>query len=589
MGGYESYGLKNAAAERSIHMNKKRMVTAAFAAAILLGQTVSEATMFTMNFSEGAYDGFGCIRLTSGTGVNMDYQDGMFAYPIKYSLYGGDPVAGEVYDKSDKPVFEDGVYTVSAGVYTDGDEAISDTYHRVYVCGSPRNVAKQTDKSKISYEAYTETNGRYPDYMFDGDNEFGGIAASYTYKNNDITVSYDDARTANLALITMRVNAVAVDGAADGSGGHNSGGTSDTKIEKTKSDISIKLDIKYKDDTGSFVSASGGAQTLLIPKGSNVTFTRVKDYGALWTTVALPLDNFTSDEIMFSLQSGMGITSIKEIELYEANKKTYTVKMTPGGAKLRSGARVALHGNAEADCCIRYTTDGTPPDEGSQEYSGEISLEDGIHTIRAAIFDADGRRLSDIFDGRYIVGNRTNVGEQKNSAKISYSGSFSNGRNPEYAFDGDGSFWQIAYAWEFKKNIPVTVSYDAPITVDTIAMPVRIAAAAFDGVADGSSGHNSAGTKSAQEETLIKDVSMSINVKYKKDGELVDAGTKTVTLPAGTQAQYNHEYDYSAVWAYLPAFGFDGFTTDELQITVTDASAEIYQIKEIEMYGSQGE
>ena len=569
-------------------MNKKRIVTAAFAAALLLGQTVSEATMFTMNFSEGAYDGIGCIRLTSGADVNMNYQDGMFAYPIKYSIYGGDPAAGEVYDKSDKPVFEDGVYTVSAGVYTDEDETISDTYRRVYVCGSPRNVAKQTDKSKISYESYTETNGRYPDYMFDGDNEFGGIAASYDYKNRDVTVSYDETRTANVALLTMRVGAAAVEGAADGSSGHNSDGTSNTKIEKTKSDVSLKLEIKYKNAAGDFVSASDGAQTILFPKGSNVTFTRVKDYGALWTTVVLPLERFTSDEIMFSFQSGVGISNIKEIELYEANKKTYTVKMTPGGAKLRSGEKIVLAGNADADCCIRYTADGTEPDENSQVYSGGISLDDGIHTIRAAIFDADGRRLSDIFDGRYIVGNRTNVGVQRNSAQISYSGSFSNGRNPEYAFDGDSSFKQIAYAWEYKKNIPVTISYDTPITVDTVAMPVRIAAAAFDGVADGSSGHNSAGTKSAQAETLIKDVSMSINVKYKKDGEFVNADTKTVTLPAGTEAQYNHEYDYSAVWAYLPAFGFDGFTTDELQITVTDASPEIYQIKEIEMYGSQG-
>lgn len=54
-------------------MNKKRIVTAVFAAALLLGQTVSEATMFTMNFSEGAYDGIGCIRLTSGADVNMNY------------------------------------------------------------------------------------------------------------------------------------------------------------------------------------------------------------------------------------------------------------------------------------------------------------------------------------------------------------------------------------------------------------------------------------------------------------------------------------------------------------------------------------
>lgn len=158
--------------------------------------------------------------------------------------------------------------------------------------------------------------------------------------------------------------------------------------------------------------------------------------------------------------------------------------------------------------------------------------------------------------------------------------------------------------------VSVTVDYAEAITFSKISLPVRISAeaykattdtlsaadakltlkvTAFNGVKDGGSGYNSSGTKDTKTETLITDVSMSINVKYKKDGEFVDAGTKTVTLPKDSKATFICAIEYGACWAYLPAFEFDSFTTDELQITVTDASTDyIKQIKEIEMYKSAG-
>lgn len=190
---------------------------------------------------------------------------------------------------------------------------------------------------------------------------------------------------------------------------------------------------------------------------------------------------------------------------------------------------------------------------------------------------------------------------------------FSEGRTPEYAFDGNNSQSTPAETMDWRSAgsaVSVTVDYAEAITFSKISLPVRISAeaykattdtlsaadakltlkvTAFNGVKDGGSGYNSSGTKDTKTETLITDVSMSINVKYKKDGEFVDAGTKTVTLPKDSKATFIYAIEYGACWAYLPAFEFDSFTTDELQITVTDASTDyIKQIKEIEMYKSAG-
>lgn len=280
------------------------------------------------------------------------------------------------------------------------------------------------------------------------------------------------------------------------------------------------------------------------------------------------------------------VTSIKEIELYRT-VVTPEVEFVTTDTKSRTVELKAT--DAGDDVQIIYTLDGTEPaaDNGTV-YTNAITLPDGAIRVKAAAFDGD-TKVTETVSKTYLSGTPTSVGVQTNKEKISYSGSFSNNRDPYYAFDGISKLEDIARAWEYKTNIPVTVSYDAPITVDTIAMPVRIFETAFNGVKDGGSGYNSSGTKDTKTETLITDVSMSINVKYKKDGEFVDAGTKTVTLPKGSEATFIYAIEYGACWAYLPAFEFDSFTTDELQITVTDASTDyIKQIKEIEMYKSAG-
>ena len=556
---------------------KRTSALALILAAVLMRQGVCDATMFTIKFSTND------IKISSDTEISLKSQ--FDYYPIWYTMEGNDPAFGEVYDTPLR--FESGAYKLMAGVFTEDGEAISDTYIKYIVNGVSSN-AIQTDQSRIIYEDYTEVNKRYPYYAFDGDSELGNIAKSWSFSAMPVTVTYAEPIKANMCLITTSVSNNALSWFANGT---NSNGTRDTKKEKTTDDISINLDIRYKDKDGNYVSALNDGYNAVMPKGSEVTYRYAYDRGVVWATFAFDLDKFTSDEIIFDFKGSKNIGIVKEIELYEANARDYAVKYVPTNAKMSAGEEIALSANLREGEYITYTTDGSNPTWESEIYSEPLIMEnEEIVTIKSAVFDENGELLSDVFENTYIVGEHEMVGVQTDALKISGTES-----DVAKAFDGDNAMTSPVHTAtalsRTNEIVSAAVEYDEPITTDTLAVLTTLNESKYlENVSAGANGTNSDGTKGEKEEILIKDLSVDIRVDYLKDGELTEGEWKTVTLYAGSPCRWNWTVGYGRAWVYLPAVKFEEVTTTKLVINIRnfaeDNTNKIWKIKEFELYSS---
>lgn len=564
---------------------KKRIFTAMVIAMVLFGETIGNATMFTINFSTSD------IKINGNTSVGMESQ--FDYYPIKYTIDGSDPAEGEVFDSANGVRFETGAYKLKAGVFTDDGEAISDTYTRYFVNGVS-SKAIQTDTSRISYTDYDETNNRYPYHMFDGDVTLGQLNKCWTIAAMPITVSYDEPITANMCVITARVHNNAVSWLQDGK---NSDGTTAMKKEKTTAEMSLNLDIKHKTSSGTYESVLGGGTEIVLPKGTEVTYRYADSRADVWVTIAFDLEKFRSEEVVFDFKANKNIILIKELELFEANAKTYKVQYSPSNSKQANGTSVSLSGNNDSTQTIRYTLDGTTPTNQSAEYTAPIALaNDSIVTIKSAIFDGNDECISGIYTNTYIVGTHTPVGTQTDTSKITAV----NTTTASFAFDGDSVMEKPANTVmalkraTFPEATVVTVEYDQPITIDTLTALVTVNEGQFlQGVTAGGSGTNSDGTRGEKTEYLIKDLSVDFKVDYIKVGEteVTEGEWTTVTLPTGSPCTWNYTQGYGRAWTYMPAVAFEEATVSKVIISIRNFAesasvAKIWGVKEIELYSS---
>lgn len=563
---------------------RKKLLTAVTLglSAIMVGSSVADATMFTIKFSEND------IKINSSRSIGMESQ--FDYYPIKYTVDGSDPAAGEIFDSSTGVKLETGAYKLRAGVFTDDGEAISDTYEKYYVNGVS-SKAVQTDKSKISYADYDEPNKRYPYNMFDGDASIGGLAKCWTIASMPITVSYDEPITANMCVITARVANAAVSWFQDGK---NSAGTTATKSEQTTADMSITLDIRYKTSSGEYQSALNGGRKIVVPKGTEVTYKYADNRADVWVVFAFDTDKFKSDEVVFDFDAAENMGSIKELELFEANAKTYKVQYLPSNGKLSNGTTVTLKGNNTSAQAIRYTLDGTTPTNESAKYTAPIALaDDSIVTVKSAVFDENGECISDTYTNTYVVGTHTNVGTQTDASKISAT----NATNPSLAFDGDSVLTHPQLTMGISRATHpapavVTVEYDNPIEIDTLAALVTVNESQFlKNVTAGGSGTNSDGNRGEKTETLIKDLALEFKIDYVKAGEtdITEGEWTTVTLSEGSPCTWNYTNGYGRAWTYLPAVSFEKATVSKVIINIrgyaeSETVAKIWSIKELELY-----
>ena len=565
-------------------MKKKLLFTTALLA-VVLGQSMVNATMFTIKFSTND------IKINSSTSVDIESQ--FDYYPIKYTIDGSDPAEGEVFDSANGVNFETGAYKLKAGVFTDEGEAISDTYTRYFVNGV-NSKAIQTDTSRISYTDYDEPNSRYPYHMFDGDAGLGQVNKCWTIASMPITVSYDEPITANMCVITARVHNNSVSWLQDGK---NSDGTTATKKEKTTADMSIALDIKYKTSSSEYQSILDGGTEIVLPKGTEVTYRYADNRADVWVTFAFDLEKFRSEEIVFDFKANKNIVLIKELELFEANAKTYKVQYSPANGKQENGTSVSLTGNNDSTQKVRYTLDGTTPTNQSAEYTAPIALaNDSIVTVKSAIFDENGECTSDIYTNTYVVGAHTTVGTQTDSSKISAV----NTSTAAFAIDGNStlenpanSVMRLDRATHPAATI-VTVEYDEAITIDTLDALVTINEGQFlENVTAGGSGTNSDGTRGPKTEYLIKDLAVDFKVDYVKSGEteVTEGEWTTVTLPAGSPCTWNYTVGFGRAWTYLPAVSFEEATVNKVIISIRNFAestsvAKIWAVKELELYSS---
>ena len=567
-------------------MKKKLFfLTASALSVLLIGQTVS-ATMFTIKFS--AED----VKIGGTTPIELMSQ--FDYYPIRYTVDGSDPSEGE--EVPDGGIhLEPGAYKLKAGVFTDDGEAISDTYTRFYVSGvSSRAV--QTDQTRITYNDYDEPNKRYPYYMFDGDTALGLINKCWTVASMPVTVSYDEPITADMGVITAKVSNKALSW-FDGS--KNSSGTTATQKEKTTDELFLTLDISYKTESGDYQSVLGGGRKIVLPKGTEVTYKFADGRADVWVTFAFDIGKFTSDEIRFDFLADKNLSSIKEFELFQSVGKTYKVHYSTTTGKLQNGASIELTGNTQKQT-IRYTTDGTVPTGSSEVYEAPIfPAEDSITTLKAAIFDENDERVSEVYENTYVVGSLTAVGVQTDTSKVTASGATAAAR-ARYAVDGDKALEnpQVTTMSLDRSQYPAAavleVEYDEPITVDTLLALVTVNEKEyFENVSNGAEGKNSDGNRGVKTETFVKDLDVDFKVDYIKDGEteFTEGEWKTVTLTAGSTGIWTYTNGYGRGWAYLPAVRFEGATVTKIRISIRNFAesaslAKLWHIKELELYSS---
>ena len=196
----------------------------------------------------------------------------------------------------------------------------------------------------------------------------------------------------------------------------------------------------------------------------------------------------------------------------------------------------------------------------------------------------------------------TRVGIQTDSSKITASGAL-NADKALYVFDGDSALQgsQTTTMGLKRADYPapavVTVSYDTPITVDTLVPLVTINESQYlSGVTAGSSGTNSDGTRGIKTETLIKDLDVDFKIDYIVDGEseFTEGEWTTVTLTEGSTCTWTYTSGYGRAYAYLPAIVFDTVTVSAIRISIKNFAesttvAKLWQVKELELYQSPGE
>ena len=415
--------------------------------------------------------------------------------------------------------------------------------------------------SSITDSAQFET-GRGGSWAFDGDSSFSYPAKTMEWTSAAtevaVTAVYDRDVTVNKIKLPIRVRWSAYDY------------TNNTPI--TTADVILKLKITAYDSNDEVVSEQ--TKTSTIASGTSITYS-TNGGNAMWAYMPdIALSEFTARKIKFEVIKAdtQNVTSIKEIELYNV---TVVPELSFDTLNPKSST-VGINGTDLDGADIIYTLDGSEPSASNGFlYTDAINIPSGnVVKIKAATVK-NGIVTSDILSGTYLNGTVTNVGIQADTTKIIETGTFNNSRTPKYAFDGISAFENVGQTMEWSKNTAsasATVSYDSPITADTIVIPVRLRSNAYN--------------SSTNEEISTADVKMTLTLTvYNDDGTVKGTQNKVTVLPAGSALTYTN----SAMWAVLPAIQLDEFTSNKIKVEVftetPQATAEcVDSIKEFEFY-----
>lgn len=209
--------------------------------------------------------------------------------------------------------------------------------------------------------------------------------------------------------------------------------------------------------------------------------------------------------------------------------------------------------------------------------------DEGISRINAAVFNDESEMISSVVAKTFVVGSPLNNAIQPDTSKISvdnnrcYNAATGGNCNLGDGFDGIIDPMRDTLNFVAAPGAStLTVSYDSPITADTMLIPVNIANAAFANGATDSEG------------ILTADVTFKVELFYKNSaGEKVSAadGVKTFTIPSGTKVNctgYSENTKWQK-WAYLPLVEFEEFTTNEIYIYF-DGCTNVTGVHEYALY-----
>lgn len=247
----------------------------------------------------------------AGTTVTLA-QDGASSNKIRYTMDGSMPAADSKEYTAPIALPENKVIKLRAAVFNTAGDKVSDVdIDKVYVIGTPKDVARQDNAEKISS---TESNmvNLFNGYVGGEPQSMGEVFLDYTNGGaKTATVEYDSAITADSLVVQI----VTQTGSQRAFPWVNGAGN-ETRVS-TK-DIELNVDISYWDELkNEFVSATGGTKKIVIPTGS-VGY--VLSSGT-WVMVSFPveeLESFTSNKVQFTISDPVHISYIQEMQLFQS-------------------------------------------------------------------------------------------------------------------------------------------------------------------------------------------------------------------------------------------------------------------------------
>lgn len=259
----------------------------------------------------------------------------------------------------------------------------------------------------------------------------------------------------------------------------------------------------------------------------------------------------------------------------------FTIKFSANDIKINSSTTVGMETQFDY-YPIKYTLDGSDPSEGSVFNStAGIKFDTGAHKLKAGVFTSDGEAISDTYE-KYYVNGVSSKAVQTDKSKISYADyNEPNKRYPYYMFDGNAELRLKNEVWTIA-SMPITVSYDEPITANMCVITARVGNNAVSWLQNGK---NSVGTTAARKEKTTADMSITMDIKYKTSSGAYESalgGGTEIVLPKGTEVTYQYADNRADVWVTF-AFDLKKFKSDELVFDF-QSNKNLGMIKELELY-----